>query len=250
MSFPEKIRQQLLQDAWHICDSLRVERILSRDLVAHLLNLPGGFWTRAYGGSPMGTQFLANLLRPFGIRPKCMRVSNITGAAYMVEDIRKAWAKQLKACKVVDGFSTTSPKAKTGAIPPSTPTNEEEPSSVVDPPVNESRSARVRRLSEKALDILEAELYEPLPEGIPLTDTVYLKLRSQKIEVAQEFLKASAKEKVEGETDRTARLEQIRKEILYASLVIDREEWEDLKKKAPFLQEPENPSPKSATDPS
>lgn len=109
---------------------------------------------------------------------------------------------------------------------------------------------RLSSVFEKAIENIMEDLNIPLPPPPDPSDLDAVKAYKMIVGLRQAASNLGIHVKLEAasidaELSREKRLEQIRKEILYASFVIDREEWEELKKKAPFLQEPENPSPKS-----
>jgi hypothetical protein len=107
------IEIQMLVDIRSIFDRADPDVISSARLAESLIALeerPWGDWRR---GSPMTTRSLAKLLRPFGIRPRTVRLGDSTLKGYRVDQFRDAWRRYLPLA-VTSDTSGTSEAAPTG----------------------------------------------------------------------------------------------------------------------------------------
>jgi putative DNA primase/helicase len=92
----ESIRVQLLADIRLLFEHGSVDRFSSDDLCQHLTELEERPWTEWRKGKPLSTHQLADLLRPFEVRSRTLRLPNggrLKG--YPLEDFQDAWARYL-----------------------------------------------------------------------------------------------------------------------------------------------------------
>jgi hypothetical protein len=81
--------QNILHDGWNTC------HITSAGLVSALIALPDRGWDECNRGRPLTQNGLARKLKPFGIRPKTIRVGSETPKVYEVSDFDDTFARYL-----------------------------------------------------------------------------------------------------------------------------------------------------------
>jgi putative DNA primase/helicase len=79
---------QLLQDIEAIIKAQGKEKLLSRELVAALLQMPHGRWRTTQHGGPITERWLARHLRRVGIQSCTMRIGDSVGRGYFRGDFR------------------------------------------------------------------------------------------------------------------------------------------------------------------
>ena len=83
----------LLQDIRMLFMATGGGRIFSRTLVGALNNLGDRPWRELPGGAKITEPWLAKTLRPFGIRPRTIRISGAVAKGYMEEDFKEAFER-------------------------------------------------------------------------------------------------------------------------------------------------------------
>ena len=63
------------------------ERMFSREMVEHLLSRGERPWRELRRGKPVTEGWLAQQLRPYGVRPKTIRIGEDVAKGYMQEDL-------------------------------------------------------------------------------------------------------------------------------------------------------------------
>jgi Protein of unknown function (DUF3631) len=91
----ESIRVQLLTDIRTVFSERAVDRLLSGDLVAALVNMEGRSWAEWKGGKPLSTHGLARLLKPLKIRPGTKRLGDETAKGYYLSQFDEAFRRYL-----------------------------------------------------------------------------------------------------------------------------------------------------------
>jgi len=77
----------LLLDLIVLFHELKAERLFSRDIVEHLNTLSGRAWTEMKKGKEITELWLAQKLRPYGIRPKTMWIGDNAAKGYLLPDL-------------------------------------------------------------------------------------------------------------------------------------------------------------------
>jgi Protein of unknown function (DUF3631) len=94
------------------------DHLATKDLIASLVNdeeAPWGGWHR---GNPVSPRALANLLEPFGIRPRTVRLSSTeTARGYACESFEDAWKRYLSPYPPDLSDTTTQPASEQGSEP-------------------------------------------------------------------------------------------------------------------------------------
>jgi len=85
---------RLLRDTQFVFQERRTDRLSSENLVAALNEMEEAPWGDLRG-KPLDKRSLARRLRPYGIRPKQVRVGDRTLKGYMQEDFHDAWARYI-----------------------------------------------------------------------------------------------------------------------------------------------------------
>jgi hypothetical protein len=80
------LTSSLLLDCLCLFAELKTERMFTRDLVQRLNWLPSRPWRDLTKGKPIDEYWLSAQLRPFGIKPRTMRVAEQVAKGYMQED--------------------------------------------------------------------------------------------------------------------------------------------------------------------
>ena len=86
---------QLLSDIRDIFAACPVDRLTSETLCSNLNELDDRPWREHDRGRLMTRRQLADLLRPFGVRPDSVRISNRTPKGYMREWFEEAFTRYL-----------------------------------------------------------------------------------------------------------------------------------------------------------
>ena len=87
--------EQLLHDIWQVFQITQADRIKSADLAASLCELEGRPWAE-WHGRPLSPNSLAKLLKPFGIIPGSIRLSNNeTAKGYPLEAFEDAFKRYI-----------------------------------------------------------------------------------------------------------------------------------------------------------
>jgi putative DNA primase/helicase len=90
-------RVQLLADIREVFDQKGAVRMFSPQLVEALVEQEDRLWAEWRGGKAMTTVQLARLLRPFGVRPKQVRIAGEKGRGYERADFEDAFSRYLPA---------------------------------------------------------------------------------------------------------------------------------------------------------
>jgi hypothetical protein len=93
------------------------DRIFSRTLVAGLNDSPDRPWAGMQGGRPLSELWLSQQLRPYGIRPRSIRLGEFTGKGYVKEEFREVFRRYIPRVEVEALFPRTEkPVEKTEAV--------------------------------------------------------------------------------------------------------------------------------------
>ena len=71
------------------------KRLFSRDLVARLNQGADRPWMEARNGKRITEVWLSRELRPYGIRPRCMRLGELVGKGYTMEDFAEVFRRYM-----------------------------------------------------------------------------------------------------------------------------------------------------------
>ena len=91
-----------------------IERILSRDLVACLNNLPDRPWAMMRSGNAISEIWLSQQLRPYGIHPRTIRTGERTARGYFKEEFGEVFRRYIPRSEV-EAYKAASQEA---AAPP------------------------------------------------------------------------------------------------------------------------------------
>ncbi|HWX23037.1 MAG TPA: DUF3631 domain-containing protein, partial [Candidatus Binatia bacterium] len=80
------LTSSLFLDCIILFEEYKTERMFTRDLVEHLNALPGRPWRDLTKGKPIDEYWLSAQLRPFGIKPRTMRIAEQVAKGYLQED--------------------------------------------------------------------------------------------------------------------------------------------------------------------
>lgn len=101
-------RTQLLADVRRVFDARRADRLASDELVGALRGLDEAPWGDWRGGG-LTPRHLADLLRPYGIRSRSVRLEDgSTPKGYRREQFEDAWKRYLPACAAPERHDATS----------------------------------------------------------------------------------------------------------------------------------------------
>jgi hypothetical protein len=87
----------MLADLRSLFDARGAERLASASIVDHLSTLEGRPWPDWRRDKPINQNGLARLLKPFGVRPKTVRIGTETPKGYERPDFEEAWKRYLPA---------------------------------------------------------------------------------------------------------------------------------------------------------
>jgi hypothetical protein len=102
----EGIGIQLLADVrieFEAGKARNVDKMSSQGLCDALAKDPAGPWAEYKRGKPVSQKQLANLLKPFGIKPHNVRLGNEIPKGYERGDFEEAWERYLPAIASVTG---------------------------------------------------------------------------------------------------------------------------------------------------
>jgi putative DNA primase/helicase len=91
----DSIRELLLADIWTVFRERHETRLFSDDLVVALCQREERPWSDWKNGHPLSPVQLARLVKPFGVRPRQMRVGTKTGKGYEPRDFADAFTRYL-----------------------------------------------------------------------------------------------------------------------------------------------------------
>jgi hypothetical protein len=77
-----------------------VERVFSRDLAGALMGMPDRPWAELRKGKPMMETWIATQLRPFGVKPRTMRINGELGKGYLREDFTETFRRYIPKAEV------------------------------------------------------------------------------------------------------------------------------------------------------
>jgi hypothetical protein len=77
-----------------------VERVFSRDLAAALMGLPDRPWVQLRKGKQVTETWIAQQLRPFGVKPKTLRINGELGKGYLKEDFTETFRRYIPKAEV------------------------------------------------------------------------------------------------------------------------------------------------------
>jgi len=89
----------LLADLWTIFDGTTADRMTSADICAKLTAMDDRPWPEWRQGKPITAPQLANVLRPFGVRPTTIRVGDFTPKGYLREAFKDPWNRYVRTTK-------------------------------------------------------------------------------------------------------------------------------------------------------
>jgi len=102
---------QLLADIKGVFERLETDRLTSAGLVAQLTSMEERPWTEWRDGKPLTKRQMANLLKPFGIQPRTVRIADETAKGYALGSFDDAFRRYLTVRSV-----TPSQPLQTGAL--------------------------------------------------------------------------------------------------------------------------------------
>jgi len=85
----------LLLDIFLVFIGAKCERIFSRELVAVLAGCEGRPWVELRKGRPVTETWLAQQLRPYGVRPRTIRVGEQVAKGYVQEDLMETFRRYI-----------------------------------------------------------------------------------------------------------------------------------------------------------
>jgi putative DNA primase/helicase len=98
----------LLADLKRLFDGQRIDRLVSVKIIEELVTMEERPWSEWRGGKPLSTRGLANLLKPFDVRPRPLRITGTVVKGYSRADLEDAWTRYL---------SPDAPKREISATP-------------------------------------------------------------------------------------------------------------------------------------
>lgn len=90
----------LLQDLAAIFEEEGTDRLPSAQIVEHLITLEGRPWAEWRRGRPLSVNGLARLLKPFGVRPRKIRMGLDTLQGYRLEDLQEPFSRYIPRAEV------------------------------------------------------------------------------------------------------------------------------------------------------
>jgi putative DNA primase/helicase len=72
------------------------QTLFTRTLVAGLNQFSDHAWAEARKGKPITDIWLAQQLRPYGIRPRSVRLGDDTGKGYVMEDFKESFKRYIQ----------------------------------------------------------------------------------------------------------------------------------------------------------
>ncbi len=84
-----------------------VTAVTTKALSETLVGLEEGPWGDCFKGQPINARRLANLLRPYGVTSKLVRIGTVVARGYAREDLHDAWARYLPPPTIEDVTSVT-----------------------------------------------------------------------------------------------------------------------------------------------
>lgn len=91
------LKTLLLTDLHDLFHEKSVSPLYSKDIVAALLALEDRPWAELRHGRPLTTNYLARLLRPYGIAPRQVRIGETTSKGYVLSELEDVFARYLPA---------------------------------------------------------------------------------------------------------------------------------------------------------
>ena len=92
----ESLGVRLLLDVRIVFDEAGLDRLKTKELLGSLAALEESPWGTFHDGNPMRPVKLANLLRPYGVRPGDHRFGDKTAKGYLRDDFGDAWSRYLE----------------------------------------------------------------------------------------------------------------------------------------------------------
>lgn len=92
----EDIGIQLLTDLQDIFIARRIDRLSTNDILGCLIAIDGSQWMESNNGRPINSRQLANLLKPYRIRPTTIRFGTDGAKGYYYEHCKDAFTRYLK----------------------------------------------------------------------------------------------------------------------------------------------------------
>ena len=108
---PEGMGVRLLGDIRTVFDRLEVDRLQSARLAAELAEDQDGPWADWYG-KPVSPRTVADLLRPFDVRPKAIRFEDQVAKGYQREQFDNPWTRYAPINPISSGNTVTSRSAE------------------------------------------------------------------------------------------------------------------------------------------
>jgi len=90
----------LLMDIYVVFAVSRSERIFSRDLVAALLGCGDRPWSELRKGKPVTETWVAQQLRPYGIKPRTIRIGELVAKGYVQEEFMDTFRRYIPKSEV------------------------------------------------------------------------------------------------------------------------------------------------------
>jgi len=109
----ESIATMLLADVKHIFEAQRIDKIHSDDLVNSLNELEERPWNEWKNNKPLTKNSLAKLLKPFGVKPKQLRIDKDNKNGYHLLNLKDTFARYLPNTPV-QSSATLQPNADRG----------------------------------------------------------------------------------------------------------------------------------------
>jgi hypothetical protein len=90
----------LLLDIWLMFNLGQTDRLFSRDMVAVMNNITDRPWAELRRGKALTESWLATQLRPYGIRPRTIRMEKEVAKGYLQEDFTETFRRYIPRAEV------------------------------------------------------------------------------------------------------------------------------------------------------
>ncbi len=145
----------LLADLKDLFDDRPTDKLASSEIVKRLVSMEERPWPEWSRGKPLTATALARLLKPFGVRPKTIRLGVTTPKGYALEDLQDAFDRYLSPAELSSASATPQQASECADDLPSTSRNTREHVAVVE----SAESAH------QTLDVAGVAARESLPEN-------------------------------------------------------------------------------------
>lgn len=87
-------------DIFVVFSLLKTARLSSQELLQNLVNLTDRPWTELKRGKAINEWWLARQLRPYGVRPRTMRMGPTLAKGYLVEDFAEVFRRYIPKSEI------------------------------------------------------------------------------------------------------------------------------------------------------